>query len=1117
MRLLSTLGLCLLGSVLSACGGGGGAGGGSPRVSAPAAGTFWSGSRVVQWTTFSSGGNVSIEVSDDGGLSYGASIVVSTADDGSYAWNTAGHSDGAEYRVRVRKIATGEVLVSGEFTLDNTAPVAVLTTPDGGELWGGSRDILWTTTDANPDHVDLVVSANGGASYDIPVGVAAQDDGVYTWDTSSESDGASYRINLIATDKAGNRSDEVFSAANFELDNTAPTVSLTSPLGGEDWDLMRTITWITNDANPSEVDLSISTDGGANFDLEVGSDLADTGAHSWSTGYAPDGTQMRMRVIATDGAGNTSAPSVSLADFMITNLRLVDPISYLDVNVNAVIDAGDELYLLFDKDMDVNSAGTGDLELPVVGDTFGGGATVAQGPELHSVVVTLGTNPTLRTRGAFDAGAISALRPGGLDISVAMAPNAIEDSLTGRDAAASGPKDLSPGFVALPALAGGSGATTRGVTGDLDGDGDQDLVVATSDATANQRFAGDGAGGWTLAQALGTDDTRDVALADLDGDGDLDLVLAIQGANQVWINDGAGNLSDSGQRLGAAASRAVVLFDADRDGDWDAAFGNTNSQANTVWWNDGSGTFSASGLALGAASTVALCAGDLDQDGDVDLVAGNAGDHSRVWLNDGAGGFSAGDTVTLTDVRDLALADLNGDGALDVFFAVVGQNEVVLGAGDGTFGATWDYLGNNDHRAVCLGDLDGDGDVDAVTAKYLDAERFWINDGTGQFSPDPRRGEPDNATDVLCVSLDGDGDVDLVVINDAHTHRTYLSSFAGGQPNAAWEDTGVDYGPYRSIRAVDGDVNGDGRADVVVHDATGGVHVLLGDGAGGLTSFSAFGAFMGDGGQLFDADRDGDLDYLQSTTALFPDVLWVNDGLGNFSAHAQALPGEVFYVGDLDGDGDGDLVEDDGSQLELWANDGAGWFSATGQTASASGLESLASVDLDRDGDLDLIYGRGSDTQIWRNDGAGNLSLAITLTPGGTTGASTAVDYDHDGDLDLIFATSLGLSVIRNDGGMSFTSRGITGPAGTFTQLAALDHNEDGIPDYLLIDESASAYYVVTGDGTESMPAAPANALADVTWGLLVDLDGDIDLDVYWCRDDALTPAVVADRVDLFD
>lgn len=1118
MLSLRTPALLLLAlSSLTACGssGGGGGGAGASQVSAPSAGSYWGGTRVIQWEPMGGEGPVTLEVSGPGGWT---TIVASTKDDGKYTWDTSAAADGGDRRVRVRKEGQ-EPIRSGLFTLDNTAPVLTLIDPGGGELWGGEKAITWSTVEANPEYVDLLVSSDGGTSYDLPVGVATPDDGSHTWDTTASADGSAYRVMAVATDKAGNQSVPVSSASNFELDNTAPTVTLTAPVGGEQWDLERTITWITDDQNPSAVQVALSTDGGLTYDHTIANPSLDLGFLAWNTGLAPDGSQMRVRIIATDGAGNSSAPDASAGDFMITNLRLLQPIHYLDVNANATIDAGDELYLLYDKDVVVNGAVPEDLLLPVVGDTLGVGASVTAGPELHSVLVTLGTSPVLRTRGVYDPEEVAVGRPGGLDISQSMTPDAIEEAGTGRDAAPSGPKDLVPGFVAGAALPAGTDSTSRGALGDLDGDGALDLVVGSTGGGPDVRFVGDGLGGWTLTQSFGASDSRDVALGDLDGDGDLDLVVAAQGANRVWLNDGAGVLSDTGQALGSSDSRSVVLGDFDRDGDLDAGFGNWTGQGNTVWWNDGTGTFTDSGQSLGAADTSTLASGDLDRDGDLDLVAANFGVDSRVWRNDGTGGFKAGAFVTLTDAQDLALGDLDGDGDLDAFFAVLGQNEVVPGNGNGGFGPTRDFLGNNDHRAVELLDLDGDGDLDAVTAKYLDADRYWYNDGYGWFTEDPKRGEVDNSTDVIVGHLDADADEDLVLVNDLHTHRTHLSSHAGGQPLATLEDSGARHGAWRSGAPAVGDVNGDGHQDVVVPDRSGTVHVLSGDGAGGLEPSGAFGALDGRGGDLFDADRDGDLDYLQRVGELGVglDRLWIGDGAGGFVASNVLLGPETFVAGDLDADGDEDLVVVDAAWFEVWRGDGEGDFLISGSTAATSGYLFGTFADLDRDGDIDFVYGRADDSQVWENDGSGSFALATTLSPGGASGAVTAADYDRDGDLDLVFATDQGLSMLRNDGGLSFSARGITGPRGVPSQVLTTDLNEDGYPDFLVVDRAASSYFLCEGDGGDSLPSPTAEPVEYLSWAGLIDLDGDGDRDVYWSLDDAAGAMGVADRVDLFD
>ena len=122
-------------------------------------------------------------------------------------------------------------------------------------------------------------------------------------------------------------------------------------------------------------------------------------------------------------------------------------------------------------------------------------------------------------------------------------------------------------------------------------------------------------------------------LADLDGDGDIDAFVGRDGgADSVWLNDGSGSFTDSGQSLGSGRAFGVALGDFDADGDMDAFVANLNA-ANTVWTNNGSGVFSDSGQSLGGTgNSNGVALGDVDADGDLDVVVANGG-----WLGSATG------------------------------------------------------------------------------------------------------------------------------------------------------------------------------------------------------------------------------------------------------------------------------------------------------------------------------------------------------------------------------------------------------------------------------------------------------------------------------------------------
>ena len=135
-----------------------------------------------------------------------------------------------------------------------------------------------------------------------------------------------------------------------------------------------------------------------------------------------------------------------------------------------------------------------------------------------------------------------------------------------------------------------------------------------------------------------------------------------------------------------------------------------------------------------------MALGDVDGDGDLDLVAGMDNQANRLYLNDGAGDHW--DTVSGTNITTdshytyaVALGDVvDGDGDLDLVAGNSTQaNRLYLN--DGT-GDPWDTVSgiditvdNHDTYAVVLGDVGWDGDLDLVAGNYNQTNRLYLNDG----------------------------------------------------------------------------------------------------------------------------------------------------------------------------------------------------------------------------------------------------------------------------------------------------------------------------------------------------------------------------------------------------
>jgi hypothetical protein len=315
---------------------------------------------------------------------------------------------------------------------------------------------------------------------------------------------------------------------------------------------------------------------------------------------------------------------------------------------------------------------------------------------------------------------------------------------------------------------------------DIDLDDDIDALVTNADRS-NVLWLNDGTGMFTNSgQDLGSGTC--IALADLDDDSDVDAFVTGD-SNRVLLNDGTGGFSDTGQLLGEVGAESVSLGDLDRDGDLDAFlayWGHPRGQPNRVWLNDGVGSFTDSGQRLGTSASSDVVLADVDGDGDLDAFVANQADSTHhplpnaVWLNDGRAGFThSGQAIGNACSYSVQLGDLDGDGDLDAFVANSSHarlsdpsNKVWFGDGASGFFDSGQKLGMVYSLAAVLGDLDGDGDLDAYVGNYRDADRVWLNDGRGRFLDSGLRLGNSNGHDIVLGDLDGDGDLAAFVVNN---------------------------------------------------------------------------------------------------------------------------------------------------------------------------------------------------------------------------------------------------------------------------------------------------------------------------------------------------------------
>ena len=366
----------------------------------------------------------------------------------------------------------------------------------------------------------------------------------------------------------------------------------------------------------------------------------------------------------------------------------------------------------------------------------------------------------------------------------------------------------------------------------------QGVVTTLAQVTSTPLFL------YPVSYASGGNAPVSAAVADVNGDGKPDLVVANGNSKNVGVLLGNGDGTfravvtyDSGGR----GAESVVIADINSDGKPDlivasgcASTGSSCRGSVGVLLGNGNGTFKAAmSYDSGGVLSWSVAVADVNGDGKLDVIVTNNSDNTvGVLLGNGDGTFKPAVSYpsgSNSFTGSVAVADVNGDGKPDLVVAdecltypdcassTVG---ILLGNGNGTFQSAVTYsAGGSYATTVEVADVNGDGRPDLVVGSgFSDAVSVLLGNGDGTFKAAIVYDLAQTVGSIAVRDVNGDGKPDLLVTGESSQHGAVIAFLGNGDGTFSSPSVYASGGQYPSYPSslAVADVNGDGKPDLLI-------------------------------------------------------------------------------------------------------------------------------------------------------------------------------------------------------------------------------------------------------------------------------------------------------------